>query len=443
MREPEEPVLAFADECLCEFGVCCGFVASWADAAEEEEVEQERDSSCSTSSCTSSSRQAELARGKKKVYVSWEEWEELKYVREVLGRDNERSFCKRKKKRAAERGRKLFVGGVIFKDLQMFLKDHVEVDCMGDFSVPSLFCLSNLLSELRAELFVFMLREFGRIEQIKPCWSKRYCHVVYASKESADVAFEVLSKTEERRSRVANLAHCLSCLSLPTFISPLSDFYVRWPSNNNKSKNKRGNKNSKAKRKGKAKAKVDTNESDDPELVAKHTTSGMDVVNHNDNRSGDDGDNYTRSMGVCVGNDNVDCAGSACAHNSRGECHDNHEPEHNMNVDCHENNGGLGHNVRVGVVGCETNSTESGGVGDDVRVVSAEEGGDKMSYEVMVPLVGACSWEGQRNEEIAVLLVLCVLSLYLLPVLLRLRCLMCFFSLRNPNGNDNNNNLHH
>lgn len=128
---------------------------------------------------------------------------------------------KKREKAASEAGRKLFVGGIVFADLEDDTEAR-EVRCPEE---------AALLAEVRREVFVdVVLGAFGEIDSIKAEWDERYCHVVYGSRDAAERAFAGLSDHQERRRLCqVEAAALLREEGLPEAAAPLPNFYVRWP----------------------------------------------------------------------------------------------------------------------------------------------------------------------------------------------------------------------
>jgi len=117
------------------------------------------------------------------------------------------------RKKEDDDGKKIFVGNVLFADL-------------AECSVPNY--SAEDLEKIRIKCFRDLLQEFGTVQSFKPRWGKRYCHVVYASKKSAQLAFETLRDFEERKQRESEFKRQLLLLDLPEVAAFRSNFYVRW-----------------------------------------------------------------------------------------------------------------------------------------------------------------------------------------------------------------------
>jgi hypothetical protein len=128
---------------------------------------------------------------------------------------------KEREKAASEAGRKLFVGGIVFADLE----DDTEAREVRSSEEAA------LLAEVRREVFVdVVLGAFGVVDRIKAEWDDRYCHVVYSSRAEAERAFAGLSDHQERRRLCeTEAAALLREEGLPEAAAPLPNFYVRWP----------------------------------------------------------------------------------------------------------------------------------------------------------------------------------------------------------------------
>jgi hypothetical protein len=165
-----------------------------------------------------------------------------------------------KKEEEAEKGRKLFVGGIAFDDLyspELLLslssfiassspsstsspsngeekgdddgQDELEAILNDDVTLVLADEVATILKDIRIKCLQALFEEFGPVDKIKPHWAQRYCHVVYETEEAARLAFEVLSCGEARRKREEEMKRQLDELSLPATAAPLHNFYVRWP----------------------------------------------------------------------------------------------------------------------------------------------------------------------------------------------------------------------
>eukprot|EP01090_Pellita_catalonica_P013197 TRINITY_DN3064_c0_g1_i1.p2 TRINITY_DN3064_c0_g1~~TRINITY_DN3064_c0_g1_i1.p2 ORF type:complete len:314 (-),score=64.65 TRINITY_DN3064_c0_g1_i1:1041-1982(-) len=127
-----------------------------------------------------------------------------------------------------ERGRKIFIGGVIFDDIE-----NIGVSFVED------------LKKLRTELLEEIFHSLGDVCRIAPKWSKRYCHVVYKTRAQAKRVFATLSSTEKRKQILAQINQDLLDNGIPEIATP-PNFYVRWPRTYNMRK-KQSKKQKKAK----------------------------------------------------------------------------------------------------------------------------------------------------------------------------------------------------
>jgi len=135
---------------------------------------------------------------------------------------------KRRKKKTKKVEYKLFVGGIIFADLEEHLFEMEEA--IGEEVEPEiLFAACDTLKKLRIDCFVSMFEEFGKVLRIKPNWDKRFCHVAYAREEDAVEAYRVLARAEERKKRQREFKDVLEAAGFPQFAAPNFNFYVRWP----------------------------------------------------------------------------------------------------------------------------------------------------------------------------------------------------------------------
>jgi len=133
---------------------------------------------------------------------------------------------KKKKTKAKKPEYKLFVGGIIFADLEEHLFEMEE--SIGEEMEPELmFTALETLKKLRIDCFESMFEEFGKVRKIKPNWEKRFCHVVYDQEEDAIQAFAVLGHADERKKRRKEFMDLLESSGLPRFAAPLHNFYVR------------------------------------------------------------------------------------------------------------------------------------------------------------------------------------------------------------------------
>ncbi|KAL6042021.1 hypothetical protein QOT17_024648 [Balamuthia mandrillaris] len=134
---------------------------------------------------------------------------------------------KKKQKEGDEHGRKLFVGGVLLRDLEERAKSE-ETDASKKKE------RAEEWRQLRLSCLEAIFREFGELQRFNAeHWEKRYCHVVYRREEDAKTAFERLGSSSEKQRKQcfeASAKQWLEEHSLPTFIAPSSSsFYVRWP----------------------------------------------------------------------------------------------------------------------------------------------------------------------------------------------------------------------
>jgi len=188
------------------------FVGSWADEVEREE--QDRLAQGLGDDTQTASPKKKRKKGKR---------ERMKNkLTEVVRKERERQKEETKK----ERENKLFFGGIIFADLQHKLESELANPSENN-KLPSA-TLADL-RQLRMDCFLAIVSEFGNITQFKPNWSKRYCHVVYEDKESAERAYQTLSTSVGRKQREMEQREALESGALPAFIAPLSTYYVRWP----------------------------------------------------------------------------------------------------------------------------------------------------------------------------------------------------------------------
>ncbi len=104
---------------------------------------------------------------------------------------------KKKRKLPNYEGRKLFMGGILFADLEVMQPEELaECVCDDQREAQQGAPLENLakrrgegelhvLREIRVECLLGMLADFGPIEMVNPCWEARYCHVIYSEKVNA------------------------------------------------------------------------------------------------------------------------------------------------------------------------------------------------------------------------------------------------------------------
>jgi len=132
-----------------------------------------------------------------------------------------------KKKKAKKPEYKLFVGGIIFADLEEHLFEMEEA--IGEEMEPEImFAALDTLKRLRIDCFENLFAEFGKAK-IKPNWEKRFCHVLYEKEEDALEAFRVLARAEERKKRQKEFREVLEAAGFPRFAAPRHNFYVRFP----------------------------------------------------------------------------------------------------------------------------------------------------------------------------------------------------------------------
>jgi len=188
------------------------FVGSWADEVEREEKDR----------LAQGLPENQTASPKKKRKKGKRERMKNK-LKEVVRKERERQKEENKRK---ERENKLFFGGIIFADLQQKLESELANPSENN-KLPSA-TLADL-RQLRMDCFLAIVSEFGNITQFKPNWSKRYCHVIYEDKESAERAYQTLSTSVGRKQREMEQRRALEVGGLPAFIAPLPTYYVRWP----------------------------------------------------------------------------------------------------------------------------------------------------------------------------------------------------------------------
>ena len=135
---------------------------------------------------------------------------------------------KKKKSKKKKVEYKIFVGGIIFADLEERLFEMEEA--IGEEMEDSImFAACDTLKQLRIDCFVSMFEEFGKVQKIKPNWEKRFCHVSYAKEEEALEAYRVLARSNERKRRQKEFKDSLAAAGFPRFAAPNFNFYVRWP----------------------------------------------------------------------------------------------------------------------------------------------------------------------------------------------------------------------
>jgi len=135
---------------------------------------------------------------------------------------------KKKKKKSKKVEYKLFVGGIIFADLEERLFEMEEA--IGEEMDDSImFAACDTLKQLRIDCLGSMFEEFGKVLTIKPNWEKRFCHVSYAKEEEALDAYRVLARADERKRRQKEFKDALAAAGFPRFAAPNCNFYVRWP----------------------------------------------------------------------------------------------------------------------------------------------------------------------------------------------------------------------
>jgi len=135
---------------------------------------------------------------------------------------------KKKKSKKKKVEYKIFVGGIIFADLEERLFEMEEA--IGEEMEDSImFAACDTLKQLRIDCFVSMFEEFGKVQKIKPNWEKRFCHVSYAKEEEALEAYRVLARSNERKRRQKEFKDSLAAAGFPRFAAPNFNFYVGWP----------------------------------------------------------------------------------------------------------------------------------------------------------------------------------------------------------------------
>ena len=108
----------------------------------------------------------------------------------------------------------LFVGGLIFTDLEKATKDAGKAKLKE-------------LKDLRVKCVIEMLQSFGEIKLLKKRWDRRYCHVIFANAADTKRAYDCLTLAEERQTLKAVYQKKLQAEGLPIICAP-SKYYVRW-----------------------------------------------------------------------------------------------------------------------------------------------------------------------------------------------------------------------
>ena len=121
----------------------------------------------------------------------------------------------------AERGKKLFVGGLKFQDLSNNCDDDDDER-------------RARLKLGRIEYFQRWFSVFGRVDYIKEHWDEGYCHVVYKSKQDARAALSKLRSYEVRKKLADETAEMIIQRGQPVEFCPSPSFYIRWPKKHTK-----------------------------------------------------------------------------------------------------------------------------------------------------------------------------------------------------------------
>jgi len=112
---------------------------------------------------------------------------------------------------AKEEGKKIFVGGLSFSDLEG------KVGC-------------HKLKEERIKKYTQIFHKFGKVARIQGHWNAKFCFVVYSKRQDAKRAMKYLSQHPVRKSMVKQVT-----LKSNVVLSP--SFYVRWASSSNDTSN--------------------------------------------------------------------------------------------------------------------------------------------------------------------------------------------------------------
>jgi len=108
----------------------------------------------------------------------------------------------------------LFVGGILFTDLEKATKDA------GKEKLKE-------LKDLRVKCLIEMLEGFGKIKLLKKRWDRRYCHVIFADSADAKRAYDALTSAEEKQKLKAASQKKAQAAGLPSIVAP-AKYYVRW-----------------------------------------------------------------------------------------------------------------------------------------------------------------------------------------------------------------------
>jgi len=108
----------------------------------------------------------------------------------------------------------LFVGGILFTDLEKASKDG------GKQKLKE-------LKDLRIQGMIEILESFGEIKLLKRRWDRRYCHVIFVNPADTKRAFDCLTSAEERQKLKAISQKKLQAEGSP-IICATSKYYVRW-----------------------------------------------------------------------------------------------------------------------------------------------------------------------------------------------------------------------
>eukprot|EP01087_Luapelamoeba_hula_P023452 TRINITY_DN8625_c0_g1_i1.p1 TRINITY_DN8625_c0_g1~~TRINITY_DN8625_c0_g1_i1.p1 ORF type:complete len:298 (+),score=79.55 TRINITY_DN8625_c0_g1_i1:129-1022(+) len=170
-----------------------------------------------------------------------------------------------KQEAVIEEGCYLFVGGVVFTDLEKLLVDpstsrppHLahrkrrgsETDAEKAVLLAEQHAADAELlkhyTKRRVQCLSDMLAEFGPIVKLTPRWQRRHCHVTFADAESAKRAYEAIADPVVRKGLFERAKDKLRGEGEPVDLVP-TRFYLRWAEKDEAQKRKQKAANRRAK----------------------------------------------------------------------------------------------------------------------------------------------------------------------------------------------------
>lgn len=125
---------------------------------------------------------------------------------------------------AEDDGCKIFVGGIMFDDLEALKKTKDGYSASEEVIAH----IQKLKNERLIEIIRIFSR-FGTVVRVKQFLEKRHIFITYDNKNSALQALRALKPLEVRKKIVQEVRERLRAEDRQTLVSPRSNFYVRWP----------------------------------------------------------------------------------------------------------------------------------------------------------------------------------------------------------------------